>query len=61
MSRKNLRAGGVAVGDLGLFVAESVGGAGAVVVASEDVVGLFAEAVPVLGVAGVELRLGLER
>lgn len=57
----NIRARGIALGDLGLFEAEALRSAGAVVVAGQDIVGLFAETAPVVRSACVVLCLGLER
>lgn len=57
----NIRARGIALCDLGLFEAEALRSAGAVVVAGQDIVGLFAETAPVVRSACVVLCLGLER
>ena len=57
----HVRASSIAVRDLGLLKAEALWSAWAVVVAGQDVVGLFAEAAPIIRRACVVLCLGLNK
>lgn len=55
--RQNIRIGSVTVRDGSLLSSKLVGVGWAVVVACQDVLRLCAHAVPVVGLAGFELRL----